>query len=921
MSEASNGDGAFNWDPGPHAISFESFGGKSDPRRPIVVVSHPTAPFVRPCEEDWSELLMGQTAHAYLVQLNSRITARGYSEGLGLPSGWLDALDPSRPGCDFGWLPITPALSRPVNVDAARRAASHYLVRRRINDGTPDAESEILVADETVILVAGDRWIEKGIWNSTGSGFGLRVVLHLRDCNDRREITICGMTAHLPHTPYVMLYELAKESSHVVQSASGVRGFVEGAAPRIAETLQLAHSGGPDGLIFDEFRYFRHMESDNDKSHIGIGLEVAGLGVSHLAADRETSYRFRARLRWIEGEIIAEPIMRRAMVTGVAVRVFEQDPASWRDPARPFGRGHDELWGSTRVTRDLDRFRIDAAVPAELESKHGDFRVRNCPRFVRSDPDNEEPRKIAERAAGHPPRSDDQSAVDAYYNFTDIFEVMRGLGLVPKLYFRACQLPVSVFYRSGVRPGPGKSGRTVNAWVRLRKPETKGLTQDLRLPIEVHLALANLSRRWRDPDRPSKNRWGESLGIAACERWIMHEFGHVLIAAACGSDPPEFRFAHSLGDGLAAVWADPMSRHANQQDPVAVRLRGYTFPWVFASRRHDREVGKGWSWSGSFQLPVTEAPEIGIANYKSYLSEQILSTTLFRVYRCLGGDTLTYDRQQPDANRRRAASHVVLYLAMRAIESLGHVPLRAEELEAAMIDADVGLTTPLRDPMNPSSKLWVGGRAHKVVRWAFEAQGMHPPMPNAIHNAPGTPPPVDIYVSDRRQNETPSEPAFVSADPGNYQPVSLDWSETACWYSDRDPRIGNRGNQPATDIRVRFWRGILAATTPSRGDLVTKSTIRWVEEKFGQQREPLAGGEARALPLPFDFPSEADGEENIVLIELSCADDRANTDPLARLPTAVARMADLPTDPRELADLVATDNNLGLWRERLAAIA
>jgi len=357
-----------------------------------------------------------------------------------------------------------------------------------------------------------------------------------------------------------------------------------------------------------------------------------------------------------------------------------------------------------------------------------------------------------------------------------------------------------------------------------------------------------------------------------------------------------------------------MSRHWNQHSDFEARLRGYTFPWVFAARRHDRCVRKGWSWSGSFQRPVTEAPEVELANYKSYLSEQILSTTLFRLYRCLGGDTLTDDRQLPDVMRRRAASHVVLYLAMRAIESFGHVPLRAEELEAAMIDADVGLTTPLRDPMKPSRKLWVGGRAHKVVRWAFEAQGMHPPPTSAIHDAPGAPPPVDIYVSDRRSKEMPIE----LGDPGGYRPVSLDWSAKASWYADGDkPRIGigNRGNQPATDIRVRFWRGILAATPPSSDDRV----IRWVEEKMQQQGEPLTGGETRTLALPFAFPPEAAGED-IVLIELSCADDRANTDPLARLPTAVARMADLPTDPRELADLVATDNNLGLWRRTIAAI-
>ena len=338
MSGASGEDRAFKWDPGPHAISFESFGTESDPRRPTIVVSHPTAPFLRPLarREDWSEHLMGQTAHAYLVRLNSRLSTRGHREGLGLPPGWLDALDPSRPEGNFGWLPITPPLGNPVDLNGSRRAASHRLVRRRINDAKPD--------DETVILVAGDRWPDKGTWSSTGSGFGLRVVLHLRERNDDREISICGMTAHLPHKPYVMLYELSKELSQVVRSPAQVRSYLEGSASQIAEMLQLTHSDGPDGLIFDEFRYFRHMGSADDKSN--IGLEVAGLGVSHLSADRETPYRFRARLREIDGNVVVESISRRPMVTGVRARVFEQDPASWRDPARPPNGDRDELWGS-----------------------------------------------------------------------------------------------------------------------------------------------------------------------------------------------------------------------------------------------------------------------------------------------------------------------------------------------------------------------------------------------------------------------------------------------------------------------------------------------------------------------------------------------------------------------------------------------
>ena len=38
---------------------------------------------------------------------------------------------------------------------------------------------------------------------------------------------------------------------------------------------------------------------------------------------------------------------------------------------------------------------------------------------------------------------------------------------------------------------------------------------------------------------------------------------------------------------------------------------------------------------------------------------------------------------------------------------------------------------------------------HKVIRWAFEVQGLYNPF-GKITNAPGAPPPVDIYIEDLR---------------------------------------------------------------------------------------------------------------------------------------------------------------------------
>ena len=110
----------------------------------------------------------------------------------------------------------------------------------------------------------------------------------------------------------------------------------------------------------------------------------------------------------------------------------------------------------------------------------------------------------------------------------------------------------------------------------------------------------------------------------------------------------QFRFAHSPGDALAAIVADPESKLA--MDP---NWRGSTFPWVFLPRRHDRCVSHGWSWGGSMHYALSQVPESQAPRRKGYWSEQILSSSLFRLYRCLGGDTTKVGSpDQPDQSVR-----------------------------------------------------------------------------------------------------------------------------------------------------------------------------------------------------------------------------------------------------------------------------
>ena len=113
--------------------------------------------------------------------------------------------------------------------------------------------------------------------------------------------------------------------------------------------------------------------------------------------------------------------------------------------------------------------------------------------------------------------------------------------------------------------------------------------------------------------------------------------------------------------------ADPESELA--KDP---NWRGSTFPWVFLPRRHDRCVAVGWSWSGRLHYALSQVPNSAGPRRKAYWSEQILSSSLFRLYRCIGGDTtMVAPPRYPDSHARRSASHYCVYLIMRAIQILG----------------------------------------------------------------------------------------------------------------------------------------------------------------------------------------------------------------------------------------------------------
>jgi hypothetical protein len=321
------------------------------------------------------------------------------------------------------------------------------------------------------------------------------------------------------------------------------------------------------------------------------------------------------------------------------------------------------------------------------------------------------------------------------------------------------------------------------------------------------------------------------------------------------------------------------------------------------------------------QVPMSQAPRT-----KGYWTEQILSSSLFRLYRCIGGDTVEPGRAKPDRSARESASHYATYLIMRGIQELGPsdvVPAyQPDQLVSALIDADVG--TEVWDvsfpPDAPQFKfIRIGGCVHKVIRWAFEAQGLYNDF-GKVTNGPGNPPPVDVYIESNRPSSDGLD-CGVEYGPGSYAPVSLDWdrnqsaSQVLPWQAKPEAivvrgdkiyvKVGNRGDHDATDVTVRVW-------WHERRDEHTPlpkwdpKDVNWheCESPASQTYDVANGATTDSGPTFGPFTHTPPAGRYIILAQATCKDDRANIDPDTCLPCSR-----LPT---ELVDLVANDNNLGL---------
>ena len=341
-------------------------------------------------------------------------------------------------------------------------------------------------------------------------------------------------------------------------------------------------------------------------------------------------------------------------------------------------------------------------------------------------------------------RTDNFAAVNAYYHCDRFFRMVQDTGFNIANYFNGTAFPLPVDHRG--------LGNAINA-------QCPGNSSGNGIGY-VQFALAD-------------SNTASPMGIAADWRVVLHELGgHGILWDHV--DSPNFGFSHSAGDGIAAIANDP---------DTAAPDRFVTFPWINIGRRHDRPVN-GWGWGG-------------VNDVGGYNSEQILATSHFRIYRSIGGDSI-YQL------RRVFASRSAIYLILRGVGQLtpSTNPPNALAWEQQLETADAGVWTSTNPP-----EVHAGGAYHKVIRWAFEKQGLFR-VSGQPATVEGKPPAVDVYIDDGRHGEYAFQP--------NHWSCTDIWNRNAIGSGGgvhEEPIIGqtnyayvrikNRGTQAATNVVVK----------------------------------------------------------------------------------------------------------------------
>ena len=842
-------------------------------RTQVSMVRHPTYPFTGDVSGHDERFALGELfalAEDYLTRL-AEITDPSEPEQEG--EGPLRVATQSlrrRPKSGFSWLGAAPREGEEPDGRLSFRL-SH---------------GERAAAGHTYVLLAGNQLQEPAKGQASyGGRIGLRVVAHVGPPDGgRRPVRITGASfsaLELAWTELAVPVRIGGITYHPRDGGIPIDIFFEPIAQALGfDTL------GIDGLSVlqsQQALYLSGTAALTDKVR-----RIYAWGV-HIPLQRDDD----------TGVLVADTIRVEAdyrfELVSHLLSTFERDPASMgpadtlqqrastRDEARlnPLRTGTE--WLLTGLPGPVNLVLDDPAPPHERWVEVRESRLRRPGHVAVQQVPNAAATDLALR-------SYDLAAAHAWQRGAELFERISAYGLQVHELFRLAGLPLVLRHHDALRGA--NDGRAVNAQV-WPTGESLSLDQPYRraqLPLlEVSFGVASTTHcAIERPGRPRQ----EPLGLAADAHWAWHEFGHVLCYASTGDI--EFPFAHSAGDAMAAIAADPDS---GLQDAPA---RHITFPWVRTGRRHDRDPMFGWCWCGRRNTRRLAGVQRRPMAFTGYFAEQLLSSSLFRAYEAIGGASAGRGEQ------RRRASDYMLYLTMLATAALGTagtVPAAtADQFVSALIDADVGTTrwnvlpTWGPGPQRPMTR--VGGTVHKVIRWAFEAQGLYAAddtaTPVAWAEGPGRPPAVDVHI-----------PGQGDRAGGGYAPVPLRWDDgsTQPWHADAgavlwtgntiEAQVRNRGTEAAVDVDVTAW------VSPPGG-------LAWVSA--GTVRLAHIGPEGGIQRASFVSPvAEAPGA--VVLVIATCAGDPANSDPAAALPCAFSSP---PTDAERLLDLVANDNNMGL---------
>lgn len=430
--------------------------------------------------------------------------------------------------------------------------------------------------------------------------------------------------------------------------------------------------------------------------------------------------------------------------------------------------------------------------------------------------------------------TDDFAAVNAYYHLDSLFRMVEDFGFGVSTYFAGTSFPIPTDHR-----GHGGASNAAH-WGNDAGASTTKFT----------FGLLNS---------------GCPVGYATDRAPVIHEFAHSCLQNNIADGV--FSWCHGFGDALGVVLCDPGSQAPD---------RFMRSPFMNAGaglRRHDRDVADGWAWAGSRDVAGSQQ------------RRQILSSTMFHAYRSTGGDEM-HGNAATQLARREFAARYMAYLMLGAVGTMTSAapPSSADDFATALIDFDQA---------NDDFEGHPGGAFHKVIRWAFEKQGLYQPAgaPTPVTTA-GAPPEVDVYINDGRN--------------GEYEWRQNFWNTTDIWSSrTADETIGhetplldvinylyvrvkNRGTETATNVLVKTYH-----CRPSTG-LVWPDDWQAMETAELSAPNIPAGGEV--IVGPFEWIPEVEGHE-CLLASVSALGDASN--------------ADTVNGPIPHWRLVPFDNNIG----------